>query len=91
MFLPGEASESEEENDDDGDEAERKEEQRRVLGNPSAQVSRLDISGVNNVEGHHMVNGGDPGNGTAHDAQPGSGLSAKAGIILVGDSISAVR
>lgn len=81
MFLPGEASESEDENDDIG-EAKKAEERRRVMGNSVAQVSVMDISGANDGAGHHMVDGGEYGNGAARGAQSGGGLSAKAGIIL---------
>ena len=43
VFLPGNASDSEDEEDEE--EARKKEEQRRVLGNPIAQQSGVNISG----------------------------------------------
>lgn len=54
-----------------------------MLGNSDAQVSRMDISGVSNGDGYHMVNGGGYDNGAVTERQNGGGLSAKAGIILV--------
>lgn len=44
VFLPGNASDSEDE-DEDAEEARKKEERRRVLGNPIAQRSGVNISG----------------------------------------------
>jgi solute carrier family 45 protein 1/2/4 len=45
-----------------------------VMGNPSAQLSRLDV---------HVSNGDVSGEDEVHDNVSGGGLSAKAGIILV--------
>jgi solute carrier family 45 protein 1/2/4 len=45
VFLPGNASDSEDEEDEEEEEARKKEERRRVLGNPIAQRSGVDISG----------------------------------------------
>jgi hypothetical protein len=84
VLLPGEASESEDDHDS-VDEAKLNKERRKVLGNSAAQASRMDVNSISNKNGYHIVNGGDAGDRADADAQNGNDLSAKAGIILVGD------